>query len=137
LSRRTGTGRRSVAHCGEIPDRARGEKNPAHESVSAPTGWLATRRGCAVYAIWDRGVNEIAPRNVLSTPAHEIHLAETQSKPEMGKMTAGLSPDGTSLRECKSFIIRLRLQSPHPKCPKPPRPLYPTLIVPRPTAQGW
>jgi hypothetical protein len=73
----------------------------------------------------------------LSAPANEIHLAETQSKPEMGMMTAGLSPDGTSLRECKSFIIRLRLQSPHPKCLKPPRPPFLTITVQRPTAQAW
>jgi hypothetical protein len=72
----------------------------------------------------------------MSTAANEIHLVETQSKPEMGMMTAGLSPDGISLRECKSFIIRLRLQSPHPKCPKPPRPPFPIITVRRRTAQA-
>jgi hypothetical protein len=89
------------------------------------------------YVIWDRGVNRIAHGRPGRRPAREIHLDETHSKPEMGMMTAGLSPDGTSLRECKSFIIRLRLPSPHPKCPKQLRPPFPTITVPRPTAQAW
>jgi hypothetical protein len=85
----------------------------------------------------DRGVNGIALRERSSSAANEIHLVETHLKPEMCMMTAGLSPDGISLRECKSFIIRLRLPMPHPKCLKPLRLPSLTITVPRPTAQVW